>query len=326
MHRCKVVSSKHRVMIDDQMYQSMCAKICQPVFSDRLRMAKESITQHDFDEEVRIYQESFTLPMRRNMFGLLTIPVYINHVLCHFIVDTGAQISGIRSTTIEKVGACPTKGKLDVGSIGGKEKSMQGYRAKELQIGGLAYLNKAMIVLDQEQFSIEFSLGFASVDLMNFDGILGWDILSTLDFEMDDIAHEFRVLKNVYKFPTTNMVPGSFPVFLCKNTKGNVALFGFDSGSKVSWLSEAYIEKENVSIVASGDALGFGVHGMEKLPMKIVDELVVYLDRAKITLKDTMTGRCHLFENFTFDGVLGNQIFKGRRIRIVNSKNVVLLV
>ena len=322
MHRCKVTSANQRVMIDEQTYQELYDQISVPFFRDRIKMAKESITLHDFKEEKRIYHESFTLPMRRNMFGLLTIPVYINHVLCHFIVDTGAQISGIRSSCIKKVGACPTKGKLDVGSIGGKEQSMAGYRCKEFQIGGIAYVNKAMIVLEQEQFSI----GFGSIDLMNFDGILGWDVLSSLDFEMDDIAHEFRVLKNCYKFPTTNIIPGSFPVFLCKNENGKIAVFGFDSGSKVSWLSESYVKEQGISIVASGDALGFGVHGIEKLPMKIVDELTCYLDRAKITLKDTMTGRCHLFENFTFDGVFGNQIFKGRRIRIVNSKNVVLLV
>ena len=72
--------------------------------------------------------------------------------------------------------------------------------------------------------------------------------------------------------------------------------------------------------------MGVGVHGFEKLPMKIVEQLQVTLDRGAITLKDTMSGRCDLFNGFTFDGVFGNEIFKGRRIRLINSKQVVLLV
>ncbi len=94
----------------------------------------------------------------------------------------------------------------------------------------------------------------------------------------------------------------------------------------MSWLSDQFIEKEQLQIICEGHAMGFGVHGFEKLPMKIVEQLQVTLDRGAITLKDTMSGRCDLFNGFTFDGVFGNEIFKGRRIRLINSKQVVLLV
>lgn len=38
-----------------------------------------------------------------------------------------------------------------------------------------------------------------------------------------------------------------------------------------------------------------------------------------------MTGRVRLFDDFAFDGVFGNEIFRKRRIRILNSANMVLL-
>ena len=321
MHRCKTRTT-NRVMIEETEYNQLEQRIGTPLFKDGLRMAKESIQLQDFQEEVRVFHDTFTLPMKRNIFGLLVIEVYVNHVPCHFIIDTGAQISGIRSQCMMNVNASETKGKLGVGSVGGKEQVVKGCRVDSLQIGGLEYINKAMIVLDKKTFSI----GFGNIDLMNFDGILGWDVLSTLDFEMDDIAKEFKVLKNVYRFPCKNMIAGSFPVFLCKNGKKETKVFGFDSGSKVSWLNEDWVKEEKLDVVATGQALGFGVHGIERLPMKIIDTCTLYLDRGEITLTDTMTGRCNLFDHFTFDGVFGNQIFKGRRIRIVNSKQVVLLV
>ncbi|EFP61975.1 hypothetical protein HMPREF0983_01476 [Erysipelotrichaceae bacterium 3_1_53] len=71
--------------------------------------------------------------------------------------------------------------------------------------------------------------------------------------------------------------------------------------------------------------MGFGVHGLEKMDLKIVKEWTLFVDKAEITLKDTMTGRVDLFEHFTFDGVFGNEIFKRRRIRIINSAGMVLL-
>ncbi len=61
-------------------------------FSDSIQKARESILGSIKEEKV-IYQDTFTLPMKRNLFGLLVVPVYINHCLCHFILDTGAQIS-----------------------------------------------------------------------------------------------------------------------------------------------------------------------------------------------------------------------------------------
>ena len=70
---------------------------------------------------------------------------------------------------------------------------------------------------------------------------------------------------------------------------------------------------------------GFGVHGLERMDLKIIKQRTLYLDKAEITLKDTMTGRVRLFDDFAFDGVFGNEIFRKRRIRILNSANMVLL-
>lgn len=72
--------------------------------------------------------------------------------------------------------------------------------------------------------------------------------------------------------------------------------------------------------------LGFGVHGMESMQMKMFKNVEVYVDRAKIRLTHTISGPVDMFDRFTFDGVFGNEVFKGRRIRFVNSKSMILLV
>lgn len=321
MHTCKTKTCK-QVIIPPDAYLKITERITSPAFLDGCKNARETILQATYQPEVRSFQETFQLPMKRNLFGLLAIPVEVNHIRYQFLLDTGAQISGLRYQCIKEMDVLMQKGKLGIGSIGGKEKAMAGCIVKQLRIGALEYHHLPMIVLDEK----DFAMRFGKIDLMGFDGIIGWDILSTLDFEMDDIAKVFKVVKNRFRFPCQNMIAGSFPVFLAQKESGKIAVFGFDSGSKVSWLSKEIIEEEHLQIVCEGNAMGFGVHGLEKLPMQIVDKLSVSLDRGNITLRDTMTGRCDLFPGFHFDGVFGNEIFKGRRIRLVNSRKVVLLV
>ena len=311
MHRCKTRTCPP-VFIDNKTYDNLQNKILTPTFLNGCKQAQEAILQKPYVVERRLFQETFSIPMKRNLFGLLAIPVEVNQISCTFLLDTGAQISGLRSSCVKKVEAMTAIGRIGIGSIGGKEKALSGCIVKQLRMGALQYHHMPMVILDEK----DFAMRFGNIDLMGFDGIIGWDVLSQLDFEMDDIAKQFKVVKNKFRFP----------VFLCQKKNQEIALFGFDSGSKVSWLSDKFIEKEQLQIICEGHAMGFGVHGFEKLPMKIVEQLQVTLDRGAITLKDTMSGRCDLFNGFTFDGVFGNEIFKGRRIRLINSKQVVLLV
>ena len=103
-----------------------------------------------------------------------------------------------------------------------------------------------------------------------------------------------------------------------KRLDQKISLFGFDSGSRVSWIGEHAIQKHALTVVHEGSAMGFGVHGLERMDLKIIREWTLFLDKAEITLKDTMTGRVRLFDDFVFDGVFGNEIFRKRRIRIIN--------
>lgn len=319
-HTCKVHS--HTITnIMQQEYKEQEALVKQASFVNALSSVSQQIMGREYAYEKVQYQTHFSLPLKRNIFGLLTIPVMINDKKCTFIVDTGAQISGIKSTKVKELNIRKTDHKVCIGSIGGTQKQLQGLCSNKVVLGAIAYYNVPMIALGEK----DFSMRFGNIDLFNFDGILGWDILSQLDFELDDINHQFIVLKNRFRFTNPNMIAGGFPCFLTKLADGSISLFGFDSGSKVSWIGENMIRKQKYAIIQEGNAFGFGVHGLEKMKLKIVDNCVLYLDKAEIKLSNTMSGRTNLFDNFSFDGVLGNEIFKGRRMRFVNSCNMVLI-
>lgn len=320
MHTCKV-KSHTPILISDEEYQTHFKVVKNSDFFHVLQQAKHQVMEQEYTYEKKQYQEAFTLPLSRNLFGLFTIPVYVNHVLCTFIIDTGAQISGLKAAKMKDVAIRKTKGSLHIGSIGGTNKKMQGLCANTFQFGAVEFFNLPMIALNGQ----DFSLRLGNIDLFGFDGILGWDILSQFDFEIDDIHKVFRVLKNRLKITHPNMIVGGFPCFMVKIEGYESALFGFDSGSKRSWIGEHAIATYDFEVGNEGTAMGFGVHGLEKMELKIIKEVVCYLDKAKITLKNTMTGRTQLFNTFSFQGVLGNEIFVGRRIRLINSANMVLI-
>lgn len=269
-----------------------------------------------------VKEATFVLPMKATLFSLYTIPVYVNGKKHQFLIDTGAQVSAIREQNAKKLQLAHAKGNITIGSVGGSEQSVSAYYCKQFRFGGIYYENLPLLKLDEQQFALKF-MGF---DLIGFDGILGWDLLQHLDFEFDDLDHQFKVLKNIYRFEYKNMVKGPFPTFLVQDQNGNECVFGFDSGSHHSWLSKQYIQKYDLPVKKEIEMIGYGVHGKEVMKQELVQSASFFLDRAKIEFHMIMSGRGNIYPNYIFDGVLGNEIFKNRRLRIINSKEMVLLV
>lgn len=102
MHRCKTRTCPP-VFIDNKTYDNLQNKILTPTFLNGCKQAQEAILQKPYVVERRLFQETFSIPMKRNLFGLLAIPVEVNQISCTFLLDTGAQISGLRSSCVKKL-------------------------------------------------------------------------------------------------------------------------------------------------------------------------------------------------------------------------------
>ena len=170
-----------------------------------------------------------------------------------------------------------------------------------------------------------FSLYEVDVDLLRFDGILGWDLLRTMDFELDTIAGQMKVQKNRFRLDRPNLIPCSFPTLLLRETDESVSLFGIDTGARQGWLGEGYIRRRGLQVLNSMRVVGFGVHGREEFETQIAKSVTLHLDRARITMEGCMSALVDILPDITYDGVLGNEVFAGRRIRFVNSAGMVLL-
>ena len=320
IHHAKVRStSAHPITKEEHArYSEQLASFQMPLIQ---MSAYRQLQDPDRPFAMRQKADAFSLPIVRNLFGLYEVRLLVNGQALRFIIDTGAQISGIRKQRAQVMHLEGLNGTLEVGSVGSTKLDMGAVRADSLCLGEICWDNVPLVLLDQQRFS----LPFLQSDLLRFDGILGWDLLSRLDFELDTIEKRFKVVKNRYRFDHPNLIPCSFPTLIVREADGTSSLFGIDTGAKQSWLGSAYIERRDLPIVSEAKIIGFGVHGREELQTPIVDRLHVYADRADITLHGCISAFVEIFPGHPYDGIFGNEIFAGRRIRFVNSRNMLLL-
>lgn len=290
--------------------------------SDTLKIAQKELSQTSHDVVFSQATDEFTLPLYHHIIGLYLCDVKVNGHSCRFIIDTGAQLSSIRYDAMKRIGIKQSTGKIEIGSALGTKKDLNGCVLDKFEFGSSQFEALPVLCLDKDDFSLQLG----NIEIFNFDGILGWDILRNFDFEIDTIAKKLKIMKNRFKFNYQNMVSGMFPIFLVKDDLGNLLKLGFDSGSRRSWISKETAERYQYPMNGEVKAMGFGVHGMEHMHLQLYSKVNFHLFKASITIHNLMSGNCHILPDIQCDGVLGNEIFKNRRIRIINSKGIVLLV
>lgn len=317
--RCRVKEITKNVLISEDEYNDIRRQRENDAFLNALLIAKNQILGVTYKEKRSVFADEFKLGMQRILTGLYSVPIMCNGIKMNFVIDTGAQVSGIFEQSAKMLNKDLLKKRLEVSSIGGKNEKLNGIIVDRLIFGSIEYQDFPMVVM-QDNFLTKYSL-FKNV--VGFDGLIGWDILSKMDFEIDDIACCFKMIKNKYRFDYGNLLVGSFPVLLAKNAEGEILQFGFDSGSRNSWLAKSLIENHALE-KRDKKYYGWGVHGFEKMESICLEKFEFNLAKAHVIIRNIDSGRVDMFGKDLLDGVLGNEIFRNRRIRFINSKNIVL--
>lgn len=272
--------------------------------------------------EIIVHISSFTMRIKKTRLGLYTCSVKIQGKRLNFLIDTGAQMSTLFKQACDDILFLDETYPIHIGSIGGKENKSECRVVETMFFGMVEIKNQPLAIMDSNQFMIPY----LNVRLMNFDGIIGWDILRHLDFELNDKDSTFSLLSTSRSFRIQNLMDSSFPIFLALDHNQKVVTLGLDTGAKESWLGEHYAKQANVSIDYNQKAMGMGILGIETLHFWLIDHVVFSLFDRSITLKNTMTGRVDMFPNIEIDGVVGNKSFKNRRLQVFSSKRYIRIV
>jgi predicted aspartyl protease len=261
------------------------------------------------------------IKLRKNIIGMLAADIMVNNNNMTFIIDTGAEMTILKNDALVKGHIKKANEKIEVSSFSNKMNEMEIAIADCITIDKVNVFNLPVLVMDVHQLS--FSI--LGNEIFKFDGILGWDVLSQLDFEIDYKKMEFRIITFNAEVNIPNLIKSSFPTALVMDEHNKLRVFGLDTGARKSWISEGLIEKAGLDVVNIKEKMALGINGKEKTVVKIVKDYKIMINNTQISFENIGTGFTGFLYNFEFDGVLGIDIVKDNVLKVINSKGIVNL-
>lgn len=290
----------------------------------------------DLDENSKEYEDIITkfpkvifkytskeniIKLQKNFLGMIFLIVKCGTKDLKFLLDTGAQVSCISSKIVSKFDSVIiSKEKINVGGGGGYYSEMNVCYVKHLETCGLKINNLPMLILNENQLS----LSLFGKSIINIQGILGWDVLSKINFSIDLKNMELEVIKNNVYSKENNFLKSSFPVIVCQVGE-NLRIFGLDLGARKSWISEKLVNKEKLKVLGRKSKKIYTINGIVRESILIIEECVVGILDYKVRINNINTGFTRLLNDYELDGVLGIDILKNKKLIIINSEDTMLL-
>lgn len=260
----------------------------------------------------------YVIHLNKSMIGLLTLNVSIEKKTYSFLLDTGAEMSCISNQVFDLHKVKLLSDHIPVGDATGHKKSMKLGFLDALDLQGTEFRNIPILILDDQ-----LSLKLAGIKMMQIDGIIGWDLLSHLDFEID-LNRQLMLITNG-SHPYKNSVKSQFPVVIVEDSNKNLLKFGLDLGAKKTWISEDYCASRTWHQQQMKQKYIKGIHGPVKINQYAVGPFDVLLGDHEIKFKNIQTGFTGFIDDLSLDGVFGLDILKKHKLIVYNSQSVIHL-
>lgn len=242
-------------------------------------------------------------------FKMMFIQVYIDGSPYKFLLDTGAQMSCLSYKLKDHILG---QGIIEVGDASGVKENMTLGYTKEIDCLGLKIKNLPVLLLNEGQLS----LNVLNRTVFSLDGIIGYDVLKHMDFELDYKNQLF--VRQSHKMTEQNLIDTDFPVVMV-NTHDHLLYFGVDTGAKKSWISKELIEKLNLKVIKEKKKKVYGAHGRHEECVSVVSHLNLQLGQEEISFKGIETGFTCLVDDICLHGVLGLDVLKKHKLQVSHS-------
>ena len=273
------------------------------------------------------------LPLRRGTGPHLEARASINGVSGRFLIDTGAQITVVNRTSLERFHLKAVKTGVRVyGAVGGPGERIEAALASTFQIGPCS--------------ASPFLLGVSDLEALNqgrhrrlegeFDGILGADVLQNFSFVIDCADLKLyakqadpqrpggpapglgaRMHELGYsEIPMKRVSISDFEV--AANVNGRKALWLVDTGAAITLLDSALSAKAGVRLNRTNFSVGGAGGGRRRIDIGVVDSLrlsSVRVRSAVIAVSDISANNAAIQEQGKppIDGYLGADFLREKR-------------
>lgn len=261
------------------------------------------------------------LPLQYSPSGTPIIQVYLNGVLKRLWIDTGASISILSSTTAADCGVVPiTNDTLELMTSVGRLSARPGV-LKSTYIGGLHLENAPTMIVDANALTIPTQRTEAGIDgtqRLRIDGIIGWDIIRTIDLTIDDINRRIIVRQPKPKVggAQSNVFWFGVPIVTLTASNGAKLHLSLDTGAEETYGTRSFAVKTRArSVVAERRYVqGFGAQRRER--GVVIPSVRLYLGSVPVRLERLFLYNARYPTIFELDGTLGADVFNGNIVRL----------
>ena len=251
-----------------------------------------------------------------NRFGQPMLEVRANGHKREYLLDTGASLSVLTRSEVERIGATELGEEAALGQTATniKVEVLPGL-LQELQLGELTIRNHPIGVVEDDVLEVKL----AGVTILDLDGIVGWPLFQEVRVEIDYAGGE-TVLRPFEDFAETGRAPRNlfwlgYPIVIAAGGDGTPLFFGFDTGAAGTSINTHVITKTGARVQSGGRGMLLGAGGGEAVQKRKVHDFVFHLagrryEFPEIGVADGAKSAV-LVEP---DGMLGSDLLQGARV------------
>ncbi len=279
----------------------------------------KNIVSEFSDTIIRNSGVEFKLKLSKSILGFFTINILVNGYRAKVLVDTGAETTVFSDRFLKNSQiSWNREHKIEVKSFNNSSSQVYLASIEKLAIKEISLRNLPVIVLEDSNLKFAF---------FKLDGIIGWDVLSKFDFEINYKSRELVFnIDNDDNNVGVELINATFPSVLLMDYNNKLVVYGLDTGARKSWISDKIAEKYNLDVVSFKRKKYRGASGKEIVDVRIVKEHFIKFGNYFICFNGIKTGYTKFLKGTEFDGVIGTDVLLNSGIRFINSKNICSLI
>lgn len=263
-----------------------------------------------------------SVPLGRSRSGVPIVPVVVNGVKRYFWLDTGSSITILTSDVadVSHVAAITGDTLELVTSVG--RLPTRAAVVKSLKIGGVTVTNaRAMIV---EPRALQMREVAAGVTPESIDGVIGFDVVRSLDLTIDDIDGRVILRKPTVrprlskkdKQPERNLSWYGVPIVTLISETGAAVHLVLDTGAEETFGTPGMATKTHAQWRPAERRTVQGFGGSKSESGIVIPSVRLYLGDVPLTFRRIFLYEARYPTIFTLDGTLGADAGRGGIVRI----------
>lgn len=259
------------------------------------------------------------VPLSRSRAGIPVIPVSVNGVIRHFWIDTGSSITILSSDVAREARVEPVTGDtLELVTSVGRLRT-QAAVVKLLRIGGVSVADAHAMIVNPS--SLQMREAESGLSPEPIDGVLGFDVIRSLDMTIDDIRDRVVLRKPVPLAETgkdhqRNLSWYGVPIVTLMSETGAPVHLVLDTGAEETFGTPGMATKTHAAWRSAERRTVQGFGGSKRESGIVIPSMRLFLGDTPLEFKRIFLYEARYPTIFTLDGTLGADVGRGEVVRI----------